>query len=146
MTAMLQDTYDQFVDKALEGRKKAGKDMKREDLLKLAGGRIWTGRQAKENGLVDELGTLDDAIAAAKKAGGMAENAEMEILSLPKPTSFFESLMESKGETRLPLDVRSLPILADLPELTGKLGAIQVLLRLRGEPVWVVMPYRLDVR
>ena len=57
----MQDIYDQFLDKALEGRKKAGVEMTKEKLLKLAGGRVWTGRQAKANGLVDELGTLDDA-------------------------------------------------------------------------------------
>ena len=66
MTALMKDIYDQFLDKAIEGRKKAGKKMTATELEALAGGRIWTGRQAKENGLVDELGTLDDAIAAAE--------------------------------------------------------------------------------
>ena len=43
------------------------KDMTKAKLLELAGGRVWTGRQAKANGLVDELGTLDDAIAFVNK-------------------------------------------------------------------------------
>src|SRR5262249_30214239 len=62
----MQTVYDQFLDKTLSGRKKAGVSLTREKLLTLAGGRVWTGRQAKAAGLVDELGTLDDAIAAAK--------------------------------------------------------------------------------
>ncbi len=143
MTSMIQDTYDQFLDKALAGRKKAGKDMKREDLVKLAGGRIWTGRQAKENGLIDELGSIDEAIAAAKKAAGVAEETEMELLPLPKPASFFETLMESKGDVHVKVD---LPLLRDMPELTGKFQSLGGLLQLRGEPVWVVMPYRLDMK
>jgi protease-4 len=143
LTSMIQDTYDQFLDKALAGRKKAGKDMKREDLVKLAGGRVWTGRQAKENGLVDELGSLDDALAAAKKAAGVAEETEMELLPLPKPASFFETLMESKGEVHVKVDV---PLLHELPELTGKFQSLGGLLKLRGEPVWVLMPYRLDMK
>jgi protease-4 len=143
MTAMMQDTYDQFLDKALAGRKKAGKDMKREDLVKLAGGRIWTGRQAKENGLIDELGTFDDALAGAKKASGVPEETEMELLPLPKPASLFETLLESKGEVRVKVD---LPLLRDMPELTGKLQSLGGLMKLRGEPVWVVMPYRLDMK
>ena len=51
MTALMKDTYDGFVNKALEGRKRAGRVMTREQLLELAGGRVWTGRQAKVNGL-----------------------------------------------------------------------------------------------
>jgi protease-4 len=143
MTGMIQDTYDQFLDKALAGRKKAGKEMKREDLVKLAGGRIWTGRQARENGLIDELGTIDDAIAAAKKSAGIGDETEMELLPLPKPASFFETLMESKGDVHVKVDV---PLLHDMPELTGKFQSLGGLLKLRSEPVWVVMPYRLDMK
>ena len=58
--------------------------MTRDELVKLAGGRVWTGRQAKANGLVDELGTLDDAIAGAKKLAGIDPKKEMELLILPK--------------------------------------------------------------
>src|SRR5262249_33323179 len=84
-TAMMKDVYEQFLTKALAGRKKAGKSMTREDLEKLAGGRVWTGRQAKANGLIDELGTLEDAITAAKEMAGMAKSADPELMILPKP-------------------------------------------------------------
>src|SRR5206468_4066420 len=82
MTRIMQDIYDQFLDKTLQGRKKAGVEMSKEKLLTLAGGRVWTGRQAKTNGLVDELGTLDDAIAAAKALAGQ-EGKDLEWLVLP---------------------------------------------------------------
>jgi protease-4 len=146
MTAMMQETYDQFLDKAIEGRKKAGREMTKENLVKLAGGRIWTGRQAKENGLIDEVGSLEDAIAGTKKMAGMADDADMELLYLPKPPSFLEMLMESKGEAGAKATLESLPILKDLPELTSRFSTLAGLLRLRGEAVWVVMPYRVDVR
>ena len=45
--------------------------------VELAGGRVWTGRQAKANGLVDELGTLDDAIAYARRV-----NPALEVIQL----------------------------------------------------------------
>ncbi|MBX7102690.1 MAG: signal peptide peptidase SppA, partial [Gemmataceae bacterium] len=77
----MEDVYDMFLDKTLAGRKRAGVTMSKEKLLTLAGGRVWTGRQALAAGLVDELGTLDDAIAAAKKMAGV-EGKEMEILTL----------------------------------------------------------------
>ncbi len=141
-TAMMKDVYDQFLDKALQGRKKAGKQMSRGDLEKLAGGRIWTGRQAKENGLVDELGTLDDAIAAAKDMAGMKDK-ELELLILPKPKNLLDMLIESRFDTRMQLSgLQELPL---LQELSKRLGGVLGLLRLRGEPVWAIMPCRVEL-
>ena len=57
LQAIIMDSYDQFVTAVATGRK-----MKREEVLKLADGRIFTGRQAKTVGLVDELGSQKDAI------------------------------------------------------------------------------------
>src|SRR5262245_23834196 len=96
----MQDVYDMFLDKSLAGRKRAGVSMTREKLLTLAGGRVWTGRQAKANGLVDELGTLDDAIADAKKLAGV-EGKDLEILTLPKPRSFIDRLTEGGADARI---------------------------------------------
>ncbi len=69
---MMEDIYGQFTTKAAKGR-----NMPVEKLRKLAGGRIYSGRQAKENGLVDELGTLHDAIAEAKKLAGLENDRPM---------------------------------------------------------------------
>jgi protease-4 len=147
MTALIHDTYDQFLDKAVEGRKKAGCELPREKLEKLAGGRIWTGRQAKDNGLVDELGTLDEAVAAAKKAAGVAEDKELEWLVLPKPRGFLDSLMDAKGEMRSSaVESALLQLLQDAPELTAKLKGAGMLLQLRGEPVWLMEPCRIEVK
>src|ERR1700730_5139301 len=73
MTALIHDTYDQFLDKAIDGRTKSRVKITRKELEAIAGGRIWTGRQGKEKGLVDELGNLDDAVAAAKKSAGVGD-------------------------------------------------------------------------
>ncbi|MFN4260563.1 MAG: signal peptide peptidase SppA [Gemmataceae bacterium] len=143
MTAMMKDVYDQFLAKALEGRKQAGKKMTMEDLEKLAGGRIWTGWQAKDSGLIDELGTLADAITAAKEMAG-EKDTEMELLILPKPKSFFEQLLDPQSDAQLP-DVQ-LPLLRDLPHLAQSLDLLHGLLRLNGEPVWAIMPCRVEVK
>jgi protease-4 len=148
MTALMRDTYDQFLEKAVEGRRRAGKEISKEELEKnLAGGRIWTGRQAKENGLVDELGTLRDAVAEAQKLAGMPADKEPEILQLPKPKGLLDTLLDLKSDTRAPaVGVRQLPLLRELPEVARAAGSAEALLRLRGEPVWVVLPYRVEVR
>jgi protease IV len=145
MTALMGDVYDQFLDKALEGRKRAGKKMTRDELVKLAGGRVWTGRQALANGLIDELGTLDDAIADAWKTANMPADKEPELLILPKPKSLLDTLLSSGSDAKT-LDLRFAPLLRDMPEVTRKLGSVETLLRLRGEPVWLMTPYRMEVR
>ncbi len=66
MQKLMDETYKQFVGKAAAGPQDGAVD----ELEKLAGGRVYTGRQAKELGLVDELGTLDDAIDSARTLAG----------------------------------------------------------------------------
>ncbi len=140
MTALMRDCYEQFLDKALKGRAKAGREMTLAQLENLAAGRVWTGRQARENGLVDELGTLDDAVAAARKMAKMADT-ETDLLILPKPVNLFDALTEMKGDVKLPaLSAPQFPILRLLPDLAEKLRGAEGLLQLRAEPVWVVMP------
>jgi protease-4 len=142
MTSLMKDTYDLFVNKALEGRKRAGREMTREQLLALAGGRVWTGRQAKANGLVDELGTVGDAIMAARKMAGVSESDTLEILELPESRSLLDSLLDSRdAESRI-----LAPVLRELPDAAASLRGVDTLLRLRGEPVWVVLPCRVVVR
>lgn len=65
LEAMVMDIYEQFVDTVVEGR-----GLSREEVLAYADGRVLTGQQAREVGLVDELGNLYDAVdLAAEKAG-----------------------------------------------------------------------------
>ena len=145
MTALIHDAYDQFLDKAIAGRTKAGVKITRKQLEAIAGGRIWTGRQAKKIGLVDELGNLDDAVAAAKKAAGLAPGKELELLILPKPRSFIDVLLDSKSETRASM-LQLLPLLREAPELAPKLRAVEGLLQMRGEPVWLMDPCQITIR
>ena len=64
---MVDDLYDQFVAVVAEGRK-----MEPDRVRRLADGRIYTGRQAKKLGLVDEMGTQEDAVNAAARLAGIA--------------------------------------------------------------------------
>lgn len=75
----IKEFYDEFVKRVSEGRK-----MSYEQVDAVGRGRVWTGKQAKENGLVDELGGLNLALAIAKEKAGIPQYAEVEILSLPK--------------------------------------------------------------
>ena len=86
---MMQDTYDEFVEKAA-----AARNMAPEKLDAIAQGRVWTGRQAKAIGLVDELGGLDRAIAAAKQRAKIPAASDVEIVVYPPRRSVYELLSQ----------------------------------------------------
>jgi len=144
MTATIEEIYDQFTDKAVAGRVAAGqKEMTKAKLLALAGGRVWTGRQAKANGLVDELGTLDDAVAYATKQAGLDPAQELELLMLPKGSSLFERLAD--GDLGLPFG----KALADLRSLPGGEKALRLMapvLNARNAPVQMLLPYHVEFK
>ncbi|GAA4088630.1 signal peptide peptidase SppA [Actinomadura miaoliensis] len=70
VNASLDRIYEDFTAKAVEGR-----GLSRERVHELARGRVWTGADAKDNGLVDELGGLDHALDLARKKAGLPEDA-----------------------------------------------------------------------
>lgn len=72
------DSYDQFLEQVLQGRQ--GK-ISRQELLKVADGRIISGRQALKLGLVDSIGNYYDALASARELSGLPENSAVEILN-----------------------------------------------------------------
>lgn len=82
----IEGTYDRFVHWVSKARKKSY-----EDIDSVGGGRIWSGTRAKEIGLVDGLGTLEDAIAMA---GKKAKLKDYSIESFPKKTSALEQLLK----------------------------------------------------
>ena len=145
VTATMQDIYDQFLDKALAGRTANGVKMDKEKLLTLAGGRIWTGRQAKDAGLVDALGTLEDAIAEAKSMAKLPAGEEVEYLILPEPGNPLESLLDGKLGIATP-GGDLLSLLKTLPEAKTHLRAAENLLRMRGDRAWLVLPYSMRLR
>ena len=141
LTDTVEQVYDTFVSKAVAGRKAAGVEMTREKLLSLAGGRVWSGRQAKANGLVDELGTLNDAIAGAKKLAGVNPKDEMELLILPKGESFLDKLME--GDAKMPFGAAGLDLRA-VPGADKAARMLAPLLRTQRDPAKVLMPFQLE--
>src|SRR3977135_4451760 len=85
----LQSFYDQFVEKVADARHSTP-----EKIDALAQGRVWTGRQAKQNALVDELGGLDRAVAVAKQRAKIPADSDVERGVYPPRKSFYELLSE----------------------------------------------------
>ena len=102
---MMKTVYKDFVSKAAEGRNKSF-----DEIDEIAQGRVWTGKQAKALGLVDELGGLETALSIAKSQAGFADDEEVNLIVLPKQKPFFEQLMERmiedmEGSVQLPLEL-----------------------------------------
>jgi len=87
--AWLDRVYVDFTSKVAEGRK-----LPKEKVLEIAKGRIWSGQDAKNLGLVDELGGYDTALNLAKKAARIPESDDVKIVVYPRPKSLWQSMIE----------------------------------------------------
>jgi protease-4 len=90
----LRAFYTQFVQKVADAR-----GMTPDEVDSVAQGRVWTGRQAKEIGLVDELGGFETAIKVAKRRAKIAETTEVELVSYPSYRNIFELLTQQLGQS-----------------------------------------------
>jgi protease-4 len=84
--AWLDRVYVDFTNKVADGRK-----LSKDKVLEIAKGRIWSGQDAKNLGLVDELGGYDTALKLAKRAAGVPADEEVRVVVYPRPKGFLES-------------------------------------------------------
>jgi protease-4 len=139
VTALMQDVYDQFTSKAA-----AGRHMPLDKLQELAGGRVYTGRQALANGLVDQIGTLYDAIQEAKQLAGIDRSTKVRVELLPEPTNFFETLFGGKdSEEEVRLGAALAPLAPELVEVARKAYQLRAVF---DGPAALVMPFVLEIR
>ncbi|MCC7126256.1 MAG: signal peptide peptidase SppA [Acidobacteria bacterium] len=85
----MQATYDHFVERVADSRHTTP-----EKVDAIGQGRVWTGLQARQNGLVDELGGLMTAVGIAKQRAKIPAEEEVELVVYPAPRSFYEVLSD----------------------------------------------------
>lgn len=88
---IIDNTFTQFLDVVAKERK-----MNKDTLMKYANGRVFTGLQAKEYGLIDSLGTFEDAVRITAKLAGI--EGEPRLVRKKKKFSIFEELLGTKLE------------------------------------------------
>ena len=88
----LDRVYVDFTSKVADGRK-----LPKDKVLQIAKGRIWSGQDAKNLGLIDELGGFDTALKLAKKAAGIPESDEVKLVVFPHKKTLIESIMQREG-------------------------------------------------
>ncbi len=102
LAPQLADVLQQLIDRGYEDfleRVGKGRRMSREDVDRLARGRVWSGEDAKKVGLVDQLGSLRDAVASAAKSAKLAEGYR--VMLVEKERTLKERLLTSIFESRL---------------------------------------------
>jgi protease-4 len=120
----MQATYDTFVEKAASGRNTTP-----ERIDTVAQGRVWTGRQAKQLGLVDELGGLERALALAKQRAKISPDAEVELVVYPPRRSIFDLARNPFGASAERAALAALIGLGDPRALQALTAPLQVFRR-----------------
>jgi protease-4 len=105
LQAMVLDTYRIFVE-----RVSAGRGLSEAEVDVIGQGRVWTGRQALEIGLVDEIGGLHTAVDHVRRALGLAENADVSLVPFPAPRSVGEEIADVLGSRMLSIARAAGPI------------------------------------
>ena len=96
MERSIEDVYDRFTTIVSEGR-----DLPKERVDEIGQGRVWAGTDALDISLVDEIGTLQDALHYAATAAGITPGSES-VLAYPEPMTELEMIMEMFGQKSRP--------------------------------------------
>ena len=128
----VNEGYESFTSKAA-----AGRDMPLEDLKAIASGRVWTGLQAKENGLIDVLGGLDTAIEIAAAKAGIEDDYKLRYYPVKK-SSLEELIDELSGTTKAKM------IKSELGEFYPYIDLLEKVKNMRG--VQARIPFEIDIR
>jgi protease-4 len=131
MQAYVNNTYETFVNHCAQGRR-----MTPDAIKKIAEGRVWTGEQAKQNGLVDILGNLHDAVTLIAKRAHLTNYS---IAIYPKQKSFMEKLMDGLNS-----DVTTRVQKVQLGEFYPYFMQLHEIIHLEG--VQARMPYYLQIK
>jgi len=150
----MKDVYRLFTGKVAAGRK-----LEQAKVESLAEGRVYTGRQALEAGLVDRLGTLDDAIDEARKLAEIDADEKLERILLPEPRGLFDDLFAAAGGDLAPVARRAgLPTgdaavrallmarIAGVPGLEPLAAEADTLVQLLSGRPQLLLPVRIRVR
>jgi protease IV len=156
-----KNIYDRFLNKVAKHRNKTY-----DEVRALAKGRVWTGEDAKEKGLVDVLGGYDKAISLAKKRMGLSDSMIVHVQIFPKKKDKFQEILKlfgfsDDGDTDVRYDYNSiiqktlgldtknyLPVYNSLPdEVKEQINYIVTLLKLsEKENVLMTLPEKVNIQ
>src|SRR5574338_351683 len=132
--------YQDFVPKVAKGRNKDA-----QYIDSVGQGRVWTGAQAKDRGLVDDFGGLDKAIEVAKQLAKIPADKGVERVILPYPTTFLQQLLSGSGENSNTQIEQQRAVYAALPEDARRAFRFMAMMdKMKNGDTMLVMPF--DIR
>lgn len=133
--------YDNFVPKVAKGRNKTT-----EEINTLGQGRVWTGTQAKGNGLIDEFGGMEKAISIAKELANLPADKDVRRVVFPAPRPYFETLFgDDRSETKE--EMAQSALLESLPADARRAFRYAALLdKMQQGQAMLMMPYDLQIK
>ena len=134
LQASVEDIYERFVNMVAENR-----NMTVEQVDAIAQGRVWTGADAIGIGIVDEIGTLSDAVVYAASLAGFEDPSQYRIKTSPAPLGVMEQLMMSLNKDNTPTILTGTP-------LEGMTDILTSLNEDRPTEVYARMPYDIEIR
>ncbi len=134
--------YQDFVPKVAKGRNKDA-----QFIDSVGQGRVWTGAQAKDRGLVDDFGGLDKAIEIAKQLAKIPADKGVERVILPYPTTFLQELLSGGGDNSNTQVEQQRAMFAALPEDARRaLRYMQLMDKMKNGESMLLMPFDLRIK
>lgn len=136
--------FNDFVPKVAKGRKKSD-----EEVNTLGQGRVWTGAQAKQNGLIDEFGGLEKAIELAKQLANIPAEKEVRRVAFPEPRPFLENIFGGEDTTFAETEERKAQeaLLKTLPEdVRRSLRYASMFDQMKNGEAMLILPYELQIK
>ena len=129
--------YDRFITKVADSRK-----LPKNKVQEIAQGRVWSGTAAKQLGLVDEIGGLEDAVAEAAKQAKLGDDWQLE--EYPKRRSFEEQILARLSGVRVLQPAAKLdPLTAEVQKMQEELSVIKSMNDPQG--IYVRLPFNLRI-
>jgi protease-4 len=134
--------YEDFIPKVAKGR---GKDV--EYIDSVAQGRVWTGAQGKDRGLVDEFGGLDRAVEVAMELANIPKEKGVNRVIFPYPRTFLEEIFSTDSEEKRSQTEQQRAVQSLLPEDARRAVRYMMLLdRMKNGESMLIMPFDLRIK
>ena len=138
----VMEVYNTFKQKVIDGRKNLN-DIN--ELDEIALGRVWSGKEAKENGLIDEIGGLHDAINITKESIGITSDSEVDIIEYPEVKEF--NLFGFLGDEEEKSNITNIDLENLFPEqISDELKALNIIPVIMNDDIQLLVPYNIEIK
>lgn len=134
--------FDNFLPKVSKGR-----NIEMEKANSIGQGRVWTGTQAKENGLIDEFGGLEKAIDVAKQLASLPADKDVKRVVFPAPRPFFETWFGNQDDSEIKSQQAQKAFAESLPaDVRRAFKYTEIFDRMQRGEAMLMLPFELEIK